>query len=348
MVPPRVTATMKDVARVANVSQSTVSHVLNKTRKVSPETERAVLDAVALVGYSGDGVARSLRTGSTLTVGLAIAAISNPYFADVVHAIEPRIAEAGYSLLLADTHDDPEFEGRVVREFLSRRVDAMIIAPSANAGPSLGQLSRRGVPAVLIDRLPPDLQEGWDAVGTENYESTASLVDHLAEHGHQRIALVTSHPGLSTTGERTAGYTMGLARHGLTSGQDLIRAGDDGEHDPGKVTDEAIRDLLSLADPPTAIVLGNNKVGIEAIRALQKLKLRIPEDIAVAMFDDFPWSDLFRPRMTAMSQPLDELGAQAVSMLLGRLAGDTTPPRQLRLRPTLRIRESCGCSGADA
>jgi LacI family transcriptional regulator len=181
-----------------------------------------------------------------------------------------------------------------------------------------------------------------------NREPTAQLVDHLAQHGHRRIAMIASHPGLSTTDERSGGFQLGLARNGLADSGELIRVGDDGVRDTRQLVDDAIEDLLSLREPPSAIVLGNNKVGIEAIRALQKRRLRVPGDIAVAMFDDFPWSDLFHPRLTAMSQPVEEIGATAVSMLMERLAGDTREPRQIRLDPVFRIRESCGCTMDDA
>src|SRR4029079_15318744 len=132
---PRAT-TMADVAQVAGVSTSTVSHVLNGTRKVSEATERAVRDAIQATGYTHDRIARSLATGRTRTIGLAMSAISNPYFAELAHAIEHEAAHAGYSLLLADTHDDPERELRATRDPLGRRVDGVILAPSSEPTPA--------------------------------------------------------------------------------------------------------------------------------------------------------------------------------------------------------------------
>ena len=167
--------TMSDVARVAQVSATTVSHVINQTRKVDPETEKAVRDAIELTGYFGDGIARSLRKGTTETIGLAMSAISNPYFGDVVHAIERRISGAGYTLLLVDTHDESERERRVVRDLMSHRVDAMILAPSDDSDSLLDALSKRGIPTVLIDRVPARTRAGMDA--------TAS--SHLRRHGQE-------------------------------------------------------------------------------------------------------------------------------------------------------------------
>src|SRR3954447_10947085 len=156
---------MADVARAAGVSISTVSHVVNGTRKVSEGTERAVRAAVEATGYTHDRIARSLATGRTRTVGLAMSAISNPYFAELAHAVEHEASRAGYTLLLADTHDAPERELRATTDLVGRRVDGVILAPSARPAASLDLLRRRAVPTVLMDRfLPVEL----DQIATEN------------------------------------------------------------------------------------------------------------------------------------------------------------------------------------
>jgi LacI family transcriptional regulator len=335
---------MSDVGRVANVSATTVSHVINKTRPVRPETEKAVLDAIEVTGYFGDDIARSLRKGTTQTIGLAMSAISNPYFADVVHAVERRMTEAGYSLLLADTHDDPARERRAVKELLSRRVDAMIVAPSADPTSILDELVRRAVPTVLIDRVPAQSRPGVDAIGVINDEPNARLVDHLVRHGHRRIATITSTPGLATTEERLAGYRAGLERNGLPLDPALIRAG---LNATGDHTAEAVGELLAQADPPSAVVMGNNQVTISTMGALRARDLEVPRDIALAAFDDFAWADFFHPRLTAISQPVDELGNGAVTLLLERMRERDRPSQHVRLEPTLIVRESCGCGVAD-
>src|SRR5690242_2578592 len=225
---PRASSTMADVARAAGVSTSTVSHVLNGTRKVSEETERAVRDAIQATGYTHDRIARSLATGRTRTIGLAMSAISNPYFAELAHAIEQEAAHAGYSLLLADTHDDPERELRATRDLLGRRVDGVILAPSAEPVSALDLLRKRGVATVLIDRfMPVDL----DQIATENATPTALLVEHLAELGHTRIGMIAGLQGLSTSEERIAGYRRGLDSASIEFDPDLVVRGDsDAEH----------------------------------------------------------------------------------------------------------------------
>jgi LacI family transcriptional regulator len=333
--------TMSDVARVANVSATTVSHVINKSRKVDPETERAVRDAIEATGYSGDGIARSLRTGSTETIGLAMSAISNPYFGEVVHAMERGATEQGYTLLLADTHDDPEREQRAIRDLLSHRVDGIIMAPSPDPDVALATIARRKVPIVLIDRVPDQEVPGVDAIGVQNAEPVAELVDHLVvTHGHRRIGMIAPQEGLITTRERIEGYELGLRRNGIPLDADLLVHGGSPDDD---ITERAVAKLLDLDQPPTALLLGNNVITIATMSALRQRRMMPPEGIATVSFDDFPWADSFHPRLTTMSQPVDELGARSVSLLLERIADPELAPRHIRMAATFRVRESCGC-----
>jgi LacI family transcriptional regulator len=335
----RTVVTMADVARVAGVSQTTVSHVLNKTRRINPETESAVRDAIETTGYSNDGVARSLRTGTTKMIGLAMSAISNTYFGEVVHAIEREATRAGYSLLLVDTHDESQRERAAISELLSRRVDAVILAPSADGKAAIAQLARRHVPTVLIDRIPEGVPiEGMDAVAVENVDPMAQLVEHLLEAGHTRIGMVTERSAIATTRERIAGFRLAFERRGMWLDPHLIKSGDDDE----QPADAAVRALLALADKPTALVASNNRMTIGVMETLNRLGQKIPQDLALVAFDDFPWAHLFHPRLTAMAQPIDELGQRAVSLLLSRLAKGNLEPRIIRLQPEFMHRDSCG------
>ncbi|MFE0515862.1 LacI family DNA-binding transcriptional regulator, partial [Streptomyces sp. NPDC058964] len=204
--------TMADVARSAGVSVATVSHVLNGTRPVLPHTRQAVLDAVDELGYTPNTLARSLVTSRTRSIGLAVSAISNPYFTEILQGVEAAALQEGYSLLIADPHDDPEHEHKVVRLLHERRVDGMIVAPSADPRRLLAYLDRHAVPTVFLDRVvdaPGEDVDGatrFDQVCAENTGPMARLVAHLAGLGHRRIGLVAGLPGLSTTGDRITGY----------------------------------------------------------------------------------------------------------------------------------------------
>ncbi len=335
---------MADVARSAGVSVATVSHVLNDTRPVLPHTRQAVLDAVEELGYTPNTLARSLVTSRTRSIGLAVSAISNPYFTEILQGVEARALEHGYSLLIADPHDDPGHERKVVQLLHERRVDGMIVAPSADPRALLAYLGRHRVPAVLLDRVV-DVPEGeaaprLDQICAESTEPTARLVGHLAGLGHRRIGLVAGRPGLSTTRERITGYRHGLAAAGLPFDERLLVHGDS-EAAGGE---RAASDLLSLAVPPTALVTANNAMTIGALRALRDRGLSVPGDLALCCFDDFAWADLFSPRLTAVAQPSRDLGAQAVRLLLERLAAPDRPARTVRLPCTFVHRTSCGCA----
>ncbi|MGY2376035.1 LacI family DNA-binding transcriptional regulator [Pseudomonas sp. SDO524_S393] len=327
--------TMDDVASRAGVSTSTVSHVLNGTRKVSPATVQAVQRAIQELGYIPNTLARSLARSSTNTIGVAISALSNHYFSETVHAIETECAKHGYMMLFVDTHDDPEQELRVVTALHHRRVDGILLAPSTGSR-ALEYLRANEMPTVLVDRM---MSTQFDQVGVENTRSTQALVAHLIEHGHRRIGFIAGRAGLGTTDERVAGYRAALQAAGLGfDAQLLVNGGSNSE--PARA---ATAQLLALNEPPTAIMAGNNLMTLGAMHALRDARIDVPAQMALVGFDDFDWADFFVPRLTLIAQPVKALGAQAVDLLLQRMTTPDAPTRSVRLAPTLQLRNSCGC-----
>jgi LacI family transcriptional regulator len=332
---------MDDVAKIAKVSTSTVSHVLNGTRKVSPATVKAVEQAVQALGYIPNTLARSLARSTTNTIGVAISSLSNHYFSETVHAIETECAKHGIMMLFVDTHDDPEQELRVVRALHHRRVDGVLLAPSM-APPensqhrALDYLRSNEIPTVLVDRLVP---KDFDQVGVENKQSSQALISHLIEHGHRRIGLIAGRQGFSTTDERVEGYRAALDAAGLPFDQALVVNGESSSEPARVVTCQ----LLALASPPTAIMAANNMMTIGAMHALRDAGLAVPEQMALVGFDDFAWADFFVPRLTVIAQPVQALGAQAVRLLLERIESPEGTRQTLQLAPTLKVRNSCGC-----
>jgi LacI family transcriptional regulator len=326
---------MDDVASRAGVSTSTVSHVLNGTRKVSPASVQAVQQAIQALGYIPNTLARSLARSSTSTIGVAISALSNHYFSETVHAIESECAKHGYMMLFVDTHDDPEQELRVVMALHHRRVDGVILAPS-NDSKALEYLRTNQIPAVLVDRM---MSAQFDQVGVENTQATQALITHLIGHGHRRIGFIAGRTGFSTTDERVAGYKAALQAAGLAfDPQLLVNGGSNTE--PAR---QATVQLLGLDAPPTAIMAGNNLMTLGAMHALRDAQLEVPGQMALVGFDDFDWADFFVPRLTLIAQPVNDLGARAVHLLLQRMATPEATPHSVRLAPCLQLRNSCGC-----
>jgi len=330
--------TMQDVARRAGVSLSTVSHVVNGTRHVDPETAAEVRRVIEAMAYAPNVLARSLVRSTTNTVGIAISVSTNYYFTDIVAAIERAFAARGQMVLLCDTRDDPETELKVVRALHERRVDGLILAPSADPEQrAIRYLAESKVPSVLVDRLSSKLLDG---VGIQNKHAMGQLIDHLAGHSHKRIALVAGQAGFKSTLERVEGFRVAMQRNGLTVDEALVRPANDTVAQAAQST----RELLSMAKRPTAIAAGNNLATIGVMRAVHEAGMRVPQDLALMSFDDFEWADSFEPRLSVIAQPCDLIGQRAAEMLAARIKSPGGPTRSIRLASTLVIRRSCGCN----
>ncbi len=331
-------ATMRDVALLAGVSVATVSHVVNDTRWVREETRARVRLAIEETGWQHNTLARSLARGSgTASVGLAVTGISNEYLADLHQAIEENLALHGLTVLMSETRDDSVREHSAVSALLSRQVDGLIVALGPDPQPAVIEvIKRRELPVVLLDR---SFDAPRDFVGSENEAPTAELVAHLIGHGHRRIGMISGRAGLPTSIERTAGYAQALAAAGLSLDPALVVDGDSSEIGGAA----ALGHLLALRDPPTAVVAANNQMTAGVLRRIHQLGLRVPDELALASFDDFRWGDLIDPPLTAVAQHWTEMGARAAQLMVRRIADRSAPIERLRLPTTLMLRRTCGC-----
>ncbi len=329
--------TMTRVAQAAGVSVSTVSHVINGTRPVAPATRRLVHGAIERLGFTHKPVARSLAAGSTTTIGASLSLVSSLYGQELIAGIEEESLRQGMQLLLCDTRDDPEREERVIANLMAHHISGLILAPTPDWEHSALRLLReRAIPFVVVDRLQ-DL--AVDQVGVENESGSAALVEHLLQRGHRRIGLVAGMAGLSTTRERIAGYRMAHQRRSIPIDEELIVDGRSTDHGGRR----AMGRLLQLPDRPTAAFVANDVMVIGALRALQSAGLQIPGDMALVCFDEFPWADVFAPRLTTVVQPSFAIGARAVQLLVRRLADPSLPHQVLRFNGEIVHRDSCGC-----
>lgn len=329
---------MADVARAAGVSTATVSHYLNKTRHLLPDTEQKVRNAIEALHYIPDLAARTLRAGSTNVVGLAMSAVSNPYFSALAQEIEAQLNQQGKSILLMDTHDDGPREEQVVQDLIARRVDGLILAPSASAEQAVDLAKRYGTPIILVDRIEPEHQ--CDQAAVESADAVRRLTRHLIDLGHTRIGMITGEPGLPTTDERIEGFMTAHRQSRIQVDKRLLSSG----HSSREGGHSAVGGLISLQQPPTALVTANNAMTIGALRLLMERGLRVPSDVALVCYDDFEWADLFEPGLTAVAQPIQQLALTAVNLLLERTEDPQTKVQQVRLQPTIMHRTSCGCA----
>jgi len=327
-----------DVAARAGVSLATASRALNGLATVDGALRRRVQDAARAVGYRPNAFARGLRTQRTLTLGVVIPSIANPHFTEAVQAAQDAAAAAGYTTIVCNTARDPEAERRDLLVLTSGRVDGLILAPTQTGPAQLMALLADGPPVVLMDRRLEGVP--WDWVAVDVATGVREAVAHLASRGRTRIALLAGPEGISTAGDKLAGYRAGLAAQGLEPEAALVVAGD--YTDAGGY--EATRRLLTRSPRPDAVIASNNLSAIGMTRAVLEAGLRIPEDVALVGFDNTPWTTLVRPALTLVAQPVAALGTTAARLLLDRLerpaGGLPGAPRHVLLAPTLVVRQS--------
>jgi LacI family transcriptional regulator len=331
--------TIVDVAQLAGVSTSTVSHVVNGTRPVAGRTRERVLKAIEQTGYRQDTLARALRRSRTDSVGLVVSDAGQPTFADMVRGVEHEAARAGYTLLLAHSGEDPAHEARSVQALFARRVDGLIVAPAARStGAETEAVRRSGTPVVILDRL--GAPGSADQVGVDNTTPMRELVEHLFGHGHRTVALAAGDLAVPTMAERHRGYLQALTSADRAYDPELVLTGSGLAAETRAI---AVR-LLSGARRPEAVACASTETAVGVMEAAAELGLGIPRDLKLAAFDGFPQSDLFEPRVTAVVQPAFDIGTTAMALLLRRVNGDTRGEGDVvRLRPRVVYRTSCGC-----
>ena len=327
--------TLRDVAHEAGVSIKTVSRVVNGEPAVNATTAVRVSEVVERLGYRPNELARSLKGQRSRTIGLVVDDVSNPFMATCAQAIEAVAREHGHALILCDSHADLRTEGDYVGLLTQRQVDGLLLVPARGRDVYLKTEQRAGLPVVAFDRPAEGVQA--DTVLVQNRAGAREATEHLIWHGHERIAFVGDVRHFYTARKRLEGYKEALKAADLKPLHSLdAHSIEQGE--------EATKGFLEGPDRPTALFAANILTALGALRAIEDLGLRIPEDVAVIGFDDFELAHVLRPRFTLVRQPAAELGRRAAEMLFDRLDGRGRPePRRLVLPTELVVRESCGC-----
>ncbi|MGC9002131.1 MAG: LacI family DNA-binding transcriptional regulator [Dictyoglomus sp.] len=321
-----------DVARLAGVSRSTVSFVLNNTPgiKISEETRRRVLEAVKALDYKPNAIARSLAKQKTEAIAFFVLDIANPVFPNMARGIEDVARQNGYTLSLCNTDGKTLREVRYMNIMLERRVDGIIAGALSNE--EVSKIAhKKNIPLVILEH--PRLPE-HDVVYADNVKGSYEAVMHFVELGHKRIAHITINPESIIVQERIEGYKKALEDAGIPFDDNLLKIFYD------KVDEEkAINELFSLPDPPTAIFTFSDFMAIQVMKILIRRGYRIPEDVSVIGFDD-TLANLTIPALTTVSQPFYEMGAKAAEILIERLKNPNMPIQHIKLPTKLVIRES--------
>jgi len=310
---------MLDVAALAGVGLKTVSRVVNAEPGVSPALEARVRRAIEQLNYRRDANASMLRRlgGKTQTIGLVLEDVSNPFSSALHRAIEDSARARGVLVFAGSCEEDPFRERELIGSFRDRRVDGIIVVPASHDHTYLYEEQRAGTALVFVDRPAGHLDA--DSVASDNLGGATVAVEHLLARGHRRIAYVGDLPSISTAEQRLLGYTQALTVAGIRHDEALVRTG---IRDPDAAV-PAVRELLSLPDPPTALFTSQNLSTIGAIRTLRSIGLE--RRIGLIGFDDVALADLLDPAISVVAQDPQARGRSAAELLFRRLDGDASP-----------------------
>jgi DNA-binding LacI/PurR family transcriptional regulator len=345
--------TIVDVARVAKVSVSTVSNLLNgRDERMRPSTKERILAAIEELGYTPNQAARQLKTGQASILGLIVPSVANPFYGVFAREVEKAALDLGYQVLLGNSERDPERERTYAEELWSYGVRGMIFGSSLVAFTHLYDLIQRGLRVMAFDRPGQAADQiPIDSIGVDNIQAARLATKHLLALGHRRIGFLSGPIRTVSRMDRLAGYRTALEEAGVAYDPQLVWQGAQpdnfGDAEAVELGRQGAHELLSLADRPTALFAVNDMYAFGAYAGARDLSLRIPQDLSVVGFDDIVLSQIVEPPLTTIRQPVAEIARLAVRRLVGRLQnevdeenGHVTLPPQLIVRASTAPRPS--------
>jgi LacI family transcriptional regulator len=331
-------ATIRDVARLAEVSVSTVSLALSNPGRVSSKTLERIRSAVAAVGYVADPLAQSLARGRSKMIGLVVGNVGNPFFGDIRRELENYALEHEHFVLITDSSGKPEREQALVEHLIGLKIAGLALAPSSFGAEYVRFVESLKVPMVCFDQKVAGIER--DFVGSDNYLAGAMLTEHLLQLGHRRIAFIAGPQHMHTASERYRGFVETMASAGVEVNPNYVV---DGQFTRSAGYEAAMR-LLIQPERPTAILGANNAVALAALQAMQELGFNCPGDISLCMIDDVQWSNVITPRITMVVQDTLKLGGIIARRLLQRITSPDAaaePAQDFVLAPKFVPGNSC-------
>lgn len=310
--------TLKSLSEKLSISVSTISRVLSGKAdkyRISKTTQEKILNAASELNFSPNQIARGLRLQKTLTLGLIIPSISNPFFASIAQSIENEARKSGYSILISDSQENTEIEIETLNIMRSRKVDGIIVSSVGQNCDHLVKVYKSGFPLLVIDRYFPSSKIPY--VGTDNFKGAYEGVELLIKSGHKKIACIQGLENSAPNNDRVKGYKKALLKYKIIINDNLI-VGNDFSEQNGYIETKL---LLQQDDRPTAIFACGNQISLGVIRAVRENKLKIPTDISLLTFDEHPYSEYLSPSLTTIAQQKEEIGQIAVRMLLNQIEG---------------------------
>ncbi|MCK5566713.1 MAG: LacI family DNA-binding transcriptional regulator [Actinomycetia bacterium] len=329
---------IKTVAKKAGVSTATVSRVLADFKGMRENTRNKVLDVIKDLNYEVDSVARSLRQNKTYTIGIIVSNVLSQFYSIIAKSVEDKALKSGYKLILCNGDDDPFKELEYLKILKSNKVDGIILTPTGKNAEYINNIIKSGIQVVLLDRLVEGVK--CDSVLVDNYNGSYTAVKYLLGRGYKRIAFIGGYIDRTTGRQRLDGYSKAIRDAGFKVINDLVKIGDFKKESGMKLT----REILEESNRPDAIFAANIDMTLGCLIEIRKAGLSIPEDIAIVGFDDPDWSIIVEPPLTAISQPVYDLGSTAADLLIKNISskGDNSDrkPFTITLSTDLIIRNS--------
>ncbi|MGH9512664.1 MAG: LacI family DNA-binding transcriptional regulator [Terriglobales bacterium] len=330
--------TMKDIAQDLGVSVVTVSKVLRNHSDISAETRKRVLQRMKEVNYQPNPAARALVTGRTSLIGLVVPDLVHPFFAQVAKEISAKLRSQGYSLIISSSEDDPSLELHEIDQMLARRVDAIILASTQWTGENVDRIMQSKVPYVLLDRKTRGASSNF--VGVDDVKVGSMATNHLVEMGCKTIAHLGG-SNVSTAVDRQKGYSLALARHGLTLPSEYIVKYGSGDDSGDAAGYNGMKQMLGLKTRPDGIFCCNDPIAMGAMRAILEAGLRIPDDIAIVGCGNVHYDDLLLIPLSSIDQDSNGLGLNAAKLAITLINRKSeAAPKNLLMEAKLIVRAS--------
>ena len=328
---------MKDIAEKVGVSTALVSYVLNgleKEKRVGNEVVQKIHKAAKELKYKPNQIARSLRKGSTNTIGLIVADISNPFFGQLARVIEDEAAKSGYTVVFGSSDENSEKSATLIDTLLNRQVDGLIITPSEGSAEQIKSLLQGDIPVVLMDRYLPDIST--NRVVLDNYMATYAAVNYFISRGYKKVNMIAYKSSLVHMQERIRGYREAMKESGLAN-EIVVK---EIRYSHAKSEMEKVMEDLLAEKKMNALLFATNALSISGLYSIRKHNIKVPEELAVIGFDGHEVFDFFQPPLTYIHQPLEEMGKETVKLLLDQIKGSR---KKVQIELTHRLIEQASC-----
>jgi len=333
---------LKDIARDLNISKTTVSLVLNNKgdkNKISKDTQQKVLDYAKTHNYMPNQLARGLSRGKSETIGLIIPNISDTFYAKIASRLEEKAKDLGYTVIFSSTREEPKKEAELIQAMLNRQVEGLIIASTQKNQQDIKELKKDNFPFVLVDRHYPECES--DYVVVDNFKGSRVATEHLLNLKRKKIGFVTLKPGLEVMNQRLLGYRHALQKLNIEPSDTLVKELDTENYK--EEMPQAIKELLSFPNAVDSIVFSTHFLTASGLRELRRFSIRVPQEVAIISFDQMSAFDLVEPPITAVIQPVLDIGDIALDILMKKInAKDSIAYSKRVLDTELVIRKSCG------